>query len=402
MKVLSLAIATALTIATAAAESPRPLTPIMGWSSWNHFRIKINEKIILGQADAMASNGMKKVGYSYVNIDDGFFGGRDNEGNLESDPKVFPNGMKHVADYIHKKGLKAGIYSDIGKNTCGSHWDKDPRGIGSGLFNHEKEDLTLMLKTWGYDFIKIDWCGGDWQKLNEQKSYTKVGKLIREIRPDVVYNICRWQYPGDWAKDVADSWRVSHDITNEFSSILKIIDQCEPLWKHAGPGNINDMDMLQVGRGMTPEQDKTHFSMWCMMASPLLAGNDLRDMTKETLKILTNEEVIAINQDPLVYQARRLIDHGDEEIWARPLVKLGGGQVAVALLNRGGKEKDISVKLSDLGIDASKGYIMRDCWQHKTIGKNLRTPIITRKIPAHGIVVLRIKGSHTGKDVFKR
>lgn len=378
-----------------AEPAPRPLTPIMGWSSWNHFRIDIDEGMIRGQADAMVSSGMKDAGYSYINIDDGYFGGRDKSGKLLCDPDTFPSGMKALADYIHSKELKAGIYSDAGKDTCATKWDNDKRGFGCGLYQHEQDDLNLMLKEWGYDFIKVDWCGGEWLKMDEQKRYTELGQLIRKTRPDVVYNICRWKFPGDWVAEVSDSWRISGDIAPNFKSICHIIDLNADLGIHAGPGHVNDMDMLQVGRGMTYEEDKAHFSMWCMMASPLLAGNDLRSMSKETIEILTNKELIDINQDPKVYQARRLRDEGGLELWARLLAvphhKKHFG-VAVALLNRSDKEKEFSFKLSEISMDAGMGYVLRDCWEHKTIGTKLTARTITRTVPAHGVVVLRVTG----------
>ncbi|WP_338289978.1 glycoside hydrolase family 27 protein [Luteolibacter sp. LG18] len=384
-----------------AEAPPRPLVPIMGWSSWNHFRVKIDETIIRGQADAMAANGMKEVGYRFVNIDDGFFGGRDAKGNLLYDDGKFPSGMKDLATYIHGKGLKAGIYSDVGADTCGSQYDKDQKGFGSGLFGHEEQDLKLMLKDWGFDFIKIDWCGGRKQKLKEQESYTKLSKTIRSIRPDVVYNVCRWQYPGDWVKDVADSWRISSDINARFDSIMAIVDKCEPLWPHSGPGHFNDMDMLQVGRGMKPEEDRAHFTMWCIMDSPLLAGNDLRSMSKETLEILTNKEVIALNQDPLAYQARRLRDDGDLEFWAKPLGKIDGGDVAVVLLNRSDKSADIAFDLSAAGIDPAAGYALRDLWKHET-QTGLKDATLRREVPAHGVVALRIKGKPAAANPFAK
>lgn len=301
-------------------ETGKPQTPIMGWSSWNNFHVDINEEIIKAQADFMISSGMADAGYSYINIDDGFFAGRDNDGNLMVHPERFPNGMKVLSDYIHAKGLKAGIYSDAGINTCASHWDKDTIGVGSGLMGHDRKDLKLLLNDWNYDFIKVDWCGGQWLGLDEETRYTQIANIIKEIKPNTVFNICRWQFPGEWALPIADSWRISGDISNNFRSILHIIDLNADLWKYASPGHVNDMDMLQVGRGMSYEEDKTHFTMWCMLNSPLLAGNDLRSMSDQTISILTNKEIIALNQDPLVYQARRLRDDGDLEVWAKPLI----------------------------------------------------------------------------------
>ena len=366
--ILLLLLATA--ISTSANTSPRPKVPIMGWSSWNNYRINIHENLIKNQADAMVSSGMKNAGYQFINIDDGFFGGRDANGHLLSHPTKFPGGMKAVADYIHSKGLKAGIYSDAGANTCGSIYDNDSFGIGVGLLNHEEQDLTLMLKTWGYDFIKIDWCGGQVLGLDEKTRYTEIGRIVRRLRPDAVYNVTRWQYPGDWVKYTAESWRISGDIASNFGSVMHIVDLCEPLWIHCSPGHFNDMDMLQVGRGMTTDEDKTHFTMWCMMNSPLLAGNDLTSMNQTTIDILTNPEIIALNQDTLCYQARRLRDDGDKELWAKPMGSIGQGDVAVTLLNRSSSPQTIAFDLSEIGIDASSGYSIRDLWQRQTLSSS--------------------------------
>lgn len=378
----------------------KPQTPIMGWSSWNNFHVDINEEIIKAQADFMISSGMADVGYAYVNIDDGFFGGRDAEGNLLVHPVRFPNGMKVISDYIHSKGLKAGIYSDAGINTCASHWDNDTIGVGSGLMGHDRKDLKLMLNDWNYDFIKVDWCGGEWLGLDEETRYTQIANIIKEIKPNTVYNICRWEFPGEWALQIADSWRISGDISNEFSSILHIIDLNADLWKYASPGHVNDMDMLQVGRGMSYEEDKTHFTMWCMMNSPLLAGNDLRDMSEETIAILTNKELIALNQDPLVYQARRLVDEGDLEVWAKPLVSTMSGKVAVTLLNRSDKPTTMTFDLNTVGLDASKGYTYRDLWAKQDYGSTTKNTL-SFEVPAHGVVVLSLSGTSKPFNIFQ-
>lgn len=399
MKIASLSFFALPILATAAPDAK---APIMGWSSWNHFRINIEESLIREQADAMASNGMKEAGYRFVNIDDGFFGGRDASGKLFQDAKRFPAGMKALSDYIHSKGLKAGIYSEAGSNTCGSYYDNDKRGIGVGLYGHEEADLTLMLKEWNYDFIKVDWCGGERQKLSEQEQYTKISKLVYQIRPTAVFNVCRWQYPGDWVMKTADSWRISGDIEAKFDSIIRIVDLCEPLWTKSGPGHHNDMDMLQIGRGMSADEDRTHFTLWCMMNSPLLAGNDLRKMTPETLAILTQPEIIALNQDPLGYQARRLRDDGDRELWAKPLGKIDSGDVAVVLLNRGKESAEISFDPAEVGIVSSTGFGLRDLWNRKTIDTASRENKITFDVPAHGVIALRLKGKMTATSPFKR
>ena len=381
--------------------SPHPATPIMGWSSWNNFHVAISEQIIKAQADVMASTALKAAGYNFINIDDGFFGGRNSQGQLLANPARFPSGMKALADYIHGKGLKAGIYSDAGINTCASMWDKDTIGVGSGLYGHDEQDLKLMLKTWGYDFIKVDWCGGEKLGLDEEQRYTQIARCIKMIRSDALFNICRWQFPGKWATGIADSWRISGDISNQFSSILHIIDQNADLWKYSSPGHVNDMDMLQVGRGMSYEEDKSHFTMWCMMNSPLLLGNDLRTISKETLTLVTNREIIALDQDALGYQARRIKKLGDQETWAKPLISTMSGEVAVTLLNRSDKQAEMTLEIDSTGIDAGKGYTMPDLWRHK---EEALSTLNSRRfeVPAHGVVTLKITGKSLPFNIFQR
>lgn len=374
--------------------------PLMGWASWNNYRVNINEEIIKSQADAMVAKGLKDVGYSFVNTDDGFFGGRDENGNLLVHKERFPSGMKSLAAYIHSKGLKAGIYSDAGINTCASYWDKDTIGVGMGLYGHDREDLTLFLKEWDYDFIKVDWCGGDWLGLDEQTRYTEIGNIIKEIKPETIYNICRWKFPGTWATQVADSWRISGDIDNKFHSILAIIDINADLWMHSSYGRYNDMDMLQVGRGMTYEEDKAHFSMWCLMQSPLLLGNDLTTMSQETTEIITNKEIIALNQTEFVYQARRMVDYGDLEVWAKPLTSTISGEVAVGLLNRTNEATTITFNLESVGLDAEASYTIRDLWSKKDYPSSAKNEV-SFEVPAHGIVVLKINGKALPYNVFQ-
>ena len=365
---------------------PAQNAPIMGWSSWNHFHINIDEKMIREQADAMISSGMYKAGYRFINIDDGYFGGRNSDGNLLTDTKKFPSGMRALTDYIHARKLKAGIYSDAGKNTCGSKYDNDPNGIGVGMYGHVERDCNLFFNDWKFDFLKVDWCGGDWMGLDEETEYTKIIHAVKAINPEIVFNICRWQFPGEWAIKLADSWRISGDIRENFSSILRIIDLNADLHQYSSPGHYNDMDMLQVGRGMTYDEDKTHFSMWCMMNSPLLAGNDLRNMTRETIEILTNKEIIALNQDKGFRQATRLLREGDIEIWVKPLGKTGK-QKAIAIMNRGEKTGQTALTPEKIGVSSTSK--LRDLWLHENIGKLGKSRTLT--IPKHGIVVLKAK-----------
>ncbi|MEO6729795.1 MAG: glycoside hydrolase family 27 protein [Ferruginibacter sp.] len=404
MRLLLLLFGLLFNVAQAAGQNNIPIqgqkTPIMGWASWNHFGVNVNEKIIKAQADYMVSTGMKVAGYHYINIDDGYFGGRDSNGNIISHPQRFPNGMKALADYIHSKGLKAGIYSDAGINTCASYWDKDTIGAGMGLFGHDEQDIQLFLKGWGYDFLKVDWCGGEGLELDEQERYTNISTIIRNIRKDVIYNVCRWKFPGKWVTGIADSWRISGDISNNFESILRIIDLNADLWKYASQGHVNDMDMLQVGRGMNYDEDKTHFSMWCMMCSPLLAGNDLSKMSAQTISILTNKEVIALNQDPLVYQARKIKDYGEQEVWAKPLISTMSGKVAVALLNRTNQKVEIILNVDSAGIESAKGYTVRNIWDKKNFLSS-ENKEVSFSVAPHGIVVLTISGTSKPYNVFQ-
>lgn len=370
-------------INTSFSQKPKP--PIMGWSSWNHFRVNIDEKMLKEQADFMISSGLYDAGYRYLNMDDGFFGGRDANGKLFHNEKKFPSGMKSLADYIHSKGLKAGIYTDAGTNTCGSIWDNDSLGIGVGIYGHIEQDCNTFFKEWGYDFLKVDWCGGEKQKLDEETEYTKIINSVKAINSDIVFNVCRWKFPGTWAIKKADSWRISGDIEDTFSSITNIIDLNVDLYQYSSAGHYNDMDMLQVGRGMSYDEDKTHFSMWCMLNSPLLAGNDLRSMNQQTIDILTNKELIALNQDKGFVQARRMLKVDDIEVWVKPLGE-DSKEKAVAIINRGEKEKEFTLSAKKLGIN--KRSELRDLWLHKDIGK-----IGSGKsflIPKHGVVVLKL------------
>ena len=374
--------------------------PIMGWASWNNYHVNISEDIIKAQADAMVNSGLVNYGYKFINIDDGFFGGRDENGKLLSHPTRFPSGMKKMAEYIHSKGLKAGIYSDAGINTCASHYDKDSIGVGMGLYGHDEHDLRLFLEEWNYDFIKVDWCGGNWLGLDEEARYTEIAELARRIKPSVIYNVCRWEFPGKWVTKVANSWRISTDLRANFNSVLKTIDANADLWRYASPGRYNDMDMLQVGRGMTYDQDKAHFSMWCLMHSPLMLGNDLTKLSPGILEIVTNEELIAINQSPYVYQARRLKKLNELEVWGRPLVSTMSGHVVVAFLNRSQTAQNISVNINEIGLDASQGYTTRDLWSKKETPVSNKE-IVSRVVPAQGIVVLKVSGKAMPFNVFQ-
>lgn len=326
--------------------------PLMGWSSWNTYRINIDESLIKKQADAMVNQGLKDAGYLFINVDDGFFGHRDEEGNLQTHPQRFPNGMKVIADYIHSKGLKAGIYSDAGSNTCGSLWDNDPNGKAVGLYGHERRDADLFFNQWGYDFIKIDYCGAGQQlDLDEQKRYTEIVEAIRETanRP-VSINICRWAYPGAWVKDLSRSWRISPDITPQWGSVKFIIGKNLYLSAFAGDGHYNDMDMLEIGRGLSQNEEEVHFGMWCIMSSPLLIGCDLTTIPEASLALLKNPELIALNQDPLGLQAHVVQHEGNGYVLVKDIEKKRGLKRAVAFYNPSDSACTITIPLSVLEL----------------------------------------------------
>lgn len=381
-------------------------TPIMGWASWNCFRTNINEKVLKEQADALVDTGLAACGYEFFNVDDGFFGGRNADGKLQMNKERFPNGIKVIADYAHALGLKAGIYSEGGDNTCGFYYDQEAdNGNLVGLYGHEEQDLRMFLQEYNFDFIKVDWCGGLRMGLDEKEQYTKIGNIIEQIRQEtgkpIVYNVCRWQFPGAWVKDVADSWRTGADIQPLFSSILQQIDNIKPLAKYCGPGHVNDLDMMQIGNGLSHEEEKTHFSMWCMMSTPLMIGCDLRKIPEETLEILKNKEMIAINQDEACQQAfltkQICSESGDieGEIWLKNLGKVHSEKKAVAFLNRSEKTLTFTTAVSELGV-SGKIISVRDVWAHKNL-ECVKEYQVT--VPAHGAVVYVICAEEEGMEV---
>ena len=332
--------------------------PTMGWSSWNTYRVNISDSLIMRQADAMVAKGLNKVGYQYVNIDDGYFGGRDrNTGRLFIHPARFPQGLKPVVDHIHRLGLKAGIYSDAGRNTCGSIYDADTIGVGVGLYGHDQQDCDMFFRELGFDFIKVDYCGGkphphgDTLRLDEQTRYTEIAEAIRKTgRKDVRLNVCRWDYPGTWVSSVASSWRMSQDIRPKWESVKNIIQQNLYLSAYASGGHYNDMDMLEVGRGMTREEDYTHFAVWCMMSSPLLIGCDLTKIKPQTLSLLTDPQLVAINQDPLGLQAYVVKRVGECYVLVKDIKLHNGKERAVAFVNLSDKEQTMRLDLRDIDL----------------------------------------------------
>ena len=343
----------------------RPM-PLMGWSSWNTFAVDISEEIIVGVAQAMATNGLRDAGYRYVNIDDGFFNGHGADGNLRFHPKRFPNGMKGTVDRIHALGMKAGIYSDAGSNTCGSSWNNDVSGIGAGLYRHDLSDCRLYFGEIGFDFFKVDYCGGQELKLDERTRYTEIAEAIRATgRTDVRLNICRWAFPGTWAADVAGSWRTTKDIRASWASVRDIIAENLYLSAYASPGHFNDLDMLEVGQrkgavasafggegdvGFTVDEEVTHFGMWCMLSSPLVLGCDVRNMRPESLRLVTNPYLLAMSQNDLGLQGYVVAREGEAYVLAKDADRRFGTSRYVALYNAKDSEHVFQVKASDLDL----------------------------------------------------
>lgn len=333
-------------------------TPTMGWSSWNTYRVHISDTIICRQADAMVSSGLRDAGYRYVNIDDGFFGGRNADGRLLIHPKRFPHGLEPVVRHIHSLGLKAGIYSDAGRNTCGNYWDKDSASVGVGLYGHDLEDARFYFDEMGFDFIKIDFCGGDSTQnserlgLDEKERYTAIRQAIDAIgRKDVRINVCRWAFPGTWVYSIGSSWRISPDIAPRWSSIKSIIHANKYLSAYAEPGHFNDMDMLEIGRGLSEAEERTHFGMWCIMSSPLLIGCDLTAIPDKSLRLLSNPELIALNQDHLGLQAY-VVSTTTEGVtlWAKDVLTHHGLTRAVAVCNESDTAQDFMLHPTDVEL----------------------------------------------------
>ena len=362
------------------ADNDLAKTPPMGWNSWNKFRGLVDDGAVRGMADAMASNGMKDAGYQYINIDDTWEGSRDASGNITTNKK-FPD-MKALADYVHSKGLKIGIYSSPGPNTCAGY---------EGSYGHEEQDARTYA-AWGIDYLKYDWCGARnlYSDQEMRAVYQVMGDALLKAGRPVLYSLC--QYGRDevwkWGAEVGgNAWRTTGDIRDAWDSMTKIGFSQDELAPWAAPGHWNDPDMLEIGNGgMTDDEYRTHMSLWSILAAPLLAGNDLRSMTPDILEILTNREIIAVSQDKDGKQGRRIMKAGDQEIWARPL---SGSAEAVGLFNRSGASAKIAIKWSDLGLKSAPKRA-RDLWAHSDLKLDGAEPEYPVMVPAHGVVMLRV------------
>lgn len=379
-------------------------TPQMGWSSWNKFAGNINEKLLREVADAMAESGLRDAGYVYLNIDDCWHGERDSLGFIQCDPKRFPSGIKALADYVHSKGLKLGIYSDAGRKTCAGR---------PGSFGHEYQD-ALQYARWGIDYLKYDWC--DSEDINPVGAYNLMRDALRAAGRPILFSMCEWgqSKPWRWAANTSHSWRTTGDIYNAFDGtldhgkgfvqhgVLQILDMQDGLRKYAGPGHWNDPDMLEVGNGQTVNEDRAHFTMWCLLAAPLILGNDVRKMSEETKAIIMNKDVIAINQDELGVQGLRFGRMGQLEIWFKPLAD---GDWAFCILNRGTTPTTYTIDWQQFNFtddEVSKRstafdknvYEIYDLWNKtdKSLGTTAQSKKLrTVTIPGHDVLLYRLK-----------
>jgi alpha-galactosidase len=372
-------------------------TPPMGWNTWNTFQTKIDEPLLKGMVDAYVSSGMRDEGYRYFVLDDGWMAmDRDSNGNLVADPKKFPNGMKAFADYVHSKGLKFGIYNCAGNKTCAGY---------PGTRGHEYQDARLYA-SWGVDFLKYDWCNTD--SLNAREAYITMSSALKATGRPIVFSLCEWggHQPWLWAKGVGEQYRTTGDITANFDkdkhmgtwsalSVMNILDKQVNIRRYNGPNHWNDPDMLEVGNGMSYNEDKAHFSLWCMLAAPLAAGNDLRKMSDQTRSILTNKEVIAIDQDELGIAAYRIKMADSLELWVKPLKN---NELAICFLNRASHPQKLNIKWSDLDISnaeaginikfAENKYVLHDLWLKKAAGTTKGT--FKQDLASHDVIMLKL------------
>jgi len=375
-------------------------TPPMGWASWNTFAAKINYNVIRGQVDALVSSGLKDAGYQYVNIDEGWWqGSRDSAGNITVDTAEWPGGMAAIADYIHSKGLKAGIYTDAGRDGCGYYYPTGrPAAPGSGSEGHYDQDF-LQFSRWGFDFVKVDWCGGNAEGLNPQTAYTAISDSIARATAQtgrsMAFSVCSWGNgsPWNWAPGISTMWRTSQDIiyygeNASMSRVLANFDSAQHPTAQS-PGHYNDPDMLIVGMpNFTAAQNRTHLGLWAISGAPLLAGNNLATMSADTRAILTNREVIAIDQDPLGRQGTKVAEDATGlQVYSKTLS--GTGKRAILLLNRTGATANITARWSSLGLTGTAA--VRDPWTGADLGSFATG--YTAGVPSKQAVLLTVTGT---------
>ncbi len=372
-------------------------TPPMGWNSWNTFRTNINEQLVREIADMLVSSGMRDAGYEYLVLDDGWMTmQRDSNGNLVPDPQKFPSGLKNLVDYVHSKGLKFGMYNCAGTLTC----QKFP-----GTRGYEYQDARNYA-AWDIDYLKYDWCYA--KDINAKEAYSTMSKALKAAGRPIVFSLCEWgvNKPWQWAAPVGQLWRTTEDIYQVFDSVhnegtwnslsvMRIVDENDSLRKYAGPGHWNDPDMLEVGNGMSYIEDKTHFSIWAMMAAPLMAGNDIRKMSAQTKAILTNKAVIGIDQDPLGIQGFKFSDTDSLQTWFKPLQN---GEWAVCFLNRSDRQRQVYFnwskelvidKLFNYALDRNRNYHLYNVWTGEEEGTTSKP--LNALLQPHDVIMYRLK-----------
>ena len=409
----SIIIALAAVLASSCCERPQGVKPpLMGWSSWNAYMVDISDSIITHQADLMVEKGLKDAGYRYVNIDDGFFGYRDERGYMVPHPERFPKGpegMRALVDHIHSLGLKAGIYSDAGDNTCGSSYNHDLNGLGAGLYGHDVVDAERYFNEWDFDFIKLDYCGGQNLKLDPEERYREIRRVIDSVATrHIRINVCRWNFPGTWVNGIGDSWRISADIRPVWKSIKYIVGKNLYLSAYAGNGNYNDMDMLAVGYNIKPSpfweeglglsytEEEAHFGIWCIMSSPLLLGCDIEYIPEETMKIITNPELIAINQDRLGLQAHVVQHVGETYVFAKDIIEKWGNTRAVALYNPA--DTSMRFTLTPEEIEMTGTLTVRDLNLNADLGE---CSSIEMTLPPHSAKILKVSGERIEPTLYE-
>ncbi len=371
----------------AGAPTPNGLapTPPMGWNSWNKFACNVSEDLIKRAADALVKTGMKDGGYQFIVIDDCWQVSRDAQGNIVPDAQRFPGGIRALADYVHSLGLKFGLYSDAGTQTCQHR---------PGTRGYEYQDAR-QYAAWGVDYLKFDWCSTTTQ--DGPSSYALMADALKASGRPIVFSLCEWgsSKPWLWAGAVGNLWRTTGDIQDMWAGkgkeyglgVMDIVDLQVNLGIYAGPGHWNDPDMLEVGNGgMTDTEYRSHFSLWAILAAPLMAGNDLDTMTPAIHDILTNKEVIAVDQDALGLEGRRVRHGEDGDVWVK---QLQDGSRAVVLLNRGTADQTIGVTWEDLGYPAHFEAAVRDLWAHKDLGRF--TAKFSAPVASHAVVMLTVK-----------
>lgn len=374
------------------------MTPPMGWNSWNTFATNIDEKLVKETADIMVSSGLAAAGYNYIVLDDGWMTHeRDANGDLVPDPKKFPNGMKALIDYVHSKGLKFGLYNCAGTQTCAGY---------PGTRGYEYQDARFYAKL-GIDFLKYDWCNT--KGITAPEAYTTMSNALKTAGRPIVFSLCEWgdNQPWEWGKPVGNLWRISGDIYPCFDcefkhpenwsswGFMKIAEMRKDIRKYSGPDHWNDFDMMEVGNEMNDTEDKAHFAMWCMLSSPLFSGNDYRKMSKETLAILTNKNLIAVNQDKLGIQGFKYAAEDGLEVWVKPL---SDGNWAITFLNRSDVSKKVNfdfkknkIKDADFGFEADfskTDYKIKDLWKNKEIGTTKKS--FVSELASHDVITLRL------------